>query len=606
MKLDHRLPFSASVILFAVAIATPLSGARIPDRSPGDVDTAPQTCEGAIRGIVRAASQPLRDVQVFVWPSTSHRDSATRVTTDLAGAYVHGDLRPGLYNVVLAGVDTTVVSGLGTIQTVRVARNDTSSVDFLGTWRRDAAIVGTIEIESRFLSHVLVTAVRHPDPQLPVPDGPYTTVTDPDGRYLLSEVPPGVYDLKAWDDVTPRRFRDTTLLVAVGVGNTENVPFSLRLERDNWTAQGDLYWILGIAIPIIMVSIAIGTILINSATRLSNVKRANYKLESWLAKSQSVERKQKIIDTVSERSLMAGLARLRARLWLVLHVPFVRHKYLDNEEISKRRAYTKFLDRQRCDLERQQDDDQRDVGSLFSGIWDGIKVMCNRGGGHALALGVVTSVTALVIVNNLRADPSIQPPEYEAAIMEMWLALAVVAGMVYYAGCFAGRLSSADPHTRIGAFAWGSAIPVFIGLNAIELSGFDLPDNDRLYDSQTIDMMFVCVAMILIVREVLYRRHVAPSSRAGADRHQEYQIVRTTLWFAADGGRLERNLRILLSLCYLLVVAHLLAPAVADMIIFGTMFVDLITITSVVFAALWVPLIALIADGRGRAEGSVG
>ncbi len=540
----------------------------------------------------------MHDVQVLVWPTTSTPDSARRVNTDTAGAYVYGNLRPGVYNVALSGFDTTVVLGLGTVQTVRVARNDTSSADFLGAWRRDAAILGTVGIESRPLSHVLVTAVRHPHPGLPVPDGPYTTVTGPNGSYFLSAIPPGVYDLNVSDAAKPRRFRDTTLLVEVGVGNTENVPFSLRLERANWTAQGNWYWILGIAIPIVLVSIAVGTILINSATRLSNIKRANNKLEVWLTVSETVQRKQQFIDTTSERGIVARLARLRARLWLVLRVPFVRRKYLDDEEVSRRRAYTRFLGRQRGDLEKQQHKDHRDVGSLFSGIWDGIKVLRNRGGGQALALGVATSAAALVTVKMAAAVPSIQPPEYEPAIMIMWLPLAVVAGIVYYVGCFVGRLSSADPHTRIGAFAWGSAIPVFLGLNAVELGGFEFPDNDRLYDSQTIDMMFVCVAMMLIVREVLYKRHVATSGSADVDRHQEYQIVRETLWFAADGGWLERILRILLSLCYLLVVAHLLAPAIWDMITFGTMFVDLITISSVVFAALWVPIVALFADGR--------
>ena len=602
MNFAHRLRSSASFIsLTAAIVVTPVSGARarpMLDRSPHDVNTASQACDGAIKGAVRVLSHPMYDVQVLVWPTTSTPDSARRVNTDTAGSYVHGDLRPGLYNVALSGFDTTVVSGLGTVQTVRVVRNDTSSAHFLGAWRRDAAIAGTVGIESRPLSHVLVTAVRHPDARLPVPGGPYATVTDPNGSYFLSAIPPGVYDLNASDAAKPRRFRDTTQLVAVGVGNIENAPFALRFERQSWTARGSLYWVLGIAIPIILVSIAIGTILINSATRLSNVNRANEKLAAWLAISETVRKKKQIIDAVSERGFGASVARLRARLWLVLRVPLARRKYLDDEEVSKRKKYTSFLDCQRRDLEKQQDEDHRDVGSLFSGIWDGIKVVRNSGGGQALALGVVTSAAALMAVDTLGADPSIQPPEYGPVIADMWLPLAFVAGFIYYVGCVAGRLSSADPHTRIGAFAWGSAIPVFLGLNAVELGGFELPDNDRLYDSQTIDMMFLCVAMMLIVREVLYKRHDATSSGADVDRHQEYKIVRETLWFAADGGGLEQVLRIVLSLCYLLVVAHLLAPAIADMIIFGTMFVDLITISSVVLAALWVPVVALFADGR--------
>ena len=183
-------------------------------------------------------------------------------------------------------------------------------------------MVGTVTGDSAPLSHVLIVAVRDRDPTVPVSGGPYATVTDSDGRYFLPDIPPGTYDVTASDGDNPPRFGNVTRLVEVRPGNTETVPFQFRFERDNWTAQGPLYWILGVALPLLMVGLAVGTVLINSGTRLSNVRRANEKLKAWLAFSADVKERQTIIDTPSGRGFQPTLARLRARLWLVSRVPF--------------------------------------------------------------------------------------------------------------------------------------------------------------------------------------------------------------------------------------------------------------------------------------------
>lgn len=599
MKFQPPFRLSTSIMLLAATMATPLGGARAQPNPHWDtrgVNTGSQSCEGAIRVVVAVSDHRLPDANILIWPSTSERDSALIASTGRDGTYVHEALRPGLYWVALSGFDTTAVSGIDTVQAVRVAGSDTTSVDFLGAWRRDAAMVGTVTGDSAPLSHVLVVAVRDPDPMVPVPGGPYATVTDSDGRYFLPDIPPGTYNVTASDGDNPPRFGDATRSVEVRPASTETVPFQLPVEPDNWTAQGPLYWILGIALPLLMVGLAVGTVLINSGTRLSNVRRANEKLTAWLSRSDAVKESQKIIEKPPGRGFQPKLVRLRERLWLVIRVPFCRKKYLNDAEIRTRDRHNKFLIGQRRTLERQQGDEHRDVGSLLSGIWDGIKIIRNKGGAGALALGVATSAAAFVIVLCLLGD---------SPVVEVYPAIIATLGvviLVYVIGGFAvERCSRADRHTGIGAFAWGSAIPIYLGLNAIELSGFELPDHARLYDSQTIDAMFICVAMMLIVREVLYNRHVDTLRSEGAIR-KEYDIVREWLWFAADGARAEHILRTALCFCYLLVVGHLLAPAILNMRIEGPASTDLVAVTSVVAVALLVPGVALFADGKEDGE----
>jgi hypothetical protein len=57
-------------------------------------------------------------------------------------------------------------------------------------------------------------------------DQPYYAVTDEDGNFSLSDVPPGTYTLNCWQE----KLNEQTIQVAVIKGNTTSVTFSYRDE----------------------------------------------------------------------------------------------------------------------------------------------------------------------------------------------------------------------------------------------------------------------------------------------------------------------------------------------------------------------------------------
>lgn len=125
----------------------------------------------------------------------------------------------------------------------------------------------------------------------------------------------------------------------------------MALEPQNWLAEGDPYWILGIALSMLMVGMAAGTIVINSAAHLSNVRRASARLQSWLTLSDRATENQALARDVSARGVGAALGRSYARLWLIFRVNLTRRRYLDDVETIRRRNRKTFIDRQLPALE---------------------------------------------------------------------------------------------------------------------------------------------------------------------------------------------------------------------------------------------------------------
>ncbi|MXW55943.1 MAG: hypothetical protein F4Z59_04435, partial [Gemmatimonadales bacterium] len=142
--------------------------------------------------------------------------------------------------------------------------------------------------------------------------------------------------------------------------------------------------------------------------------------------------------------------------------------------------------------------------------------------------------------------------EYDTATVA--LAMLLLVAIVYVVGGILLRWCRADRSTGIGAFAWGSSIPLYLALNAMDLRALGMPGNERLYDARTIGLAAICMVMMLVVRDVLYNRYRTMATATQETRAKEHRVVGETLWFAADGGRLEAWLRIRLAVCYVLVV----------------------------------------------------
>ncbi|MDE2877338.1 hypothetical protein [Candidatus Palauibacter soopunensis] len=366
----------------------------------------------------------------------------------------------------------------------------------------------------------------------------------------------------------------------------------------NLLAEGDLYGILGIALPVLMVGMAAGTIVINSATHLSNVRRASAKLQSWLTLSDRATENRAVARDVSARGVGAALNRSYGRLWLIFRVNLTRRRYLDDVETMRRRNRKAFIDEHLPALESQGTGKHRDVGSLFPGLWDGIGAIRDRGCRQALVVGAATPVLAFAIAKAQAPWVAARLAEYGTATVV--LAMLLLVAVVYALGGILLRWCRTDRRTATGAFAWASLIPLYLGLTAIESSALGMPGNDRLYDWQTVNMVTICAVTMLVVRKVLYHRYCAIATAVDENRAKEYRIVGETIWFASDGGPLEARLRILISACYVFVVVHLLVPPIHDIVICGTTCGDLVTVTTVAAVTLMVPLVAAFMDGRAQ------
>lgn len=370
----------------------------------------------------------------------------------------------------------------------------------------------------------------------------------------------------------------------------------MALEPQYWLAEGSPYRLLGIVLPLLMVGMAAGTIFVNSATHLSNVRRTSARLESWLRLSDKATEERAVVRAVSARGVGAALNRLFARLWLLFRVKLTRRKYLDDVEAIRRRDRKAFIDGQLAAVEGQGGGRRRDIGSLFSGLRDGVREIGDKGRRQALAVGAATSVLAFATAKAQAPSVAAGLADYGTAVVA--LAMLLLIATVYVLGAIPLRWCRADRRTGIGAFAWGSSIPLFLGLTALDPGALGMPDNDGLYSLRTIGLAAICMVAMFAVREVLYHRYRAIATTADEDRAKEYRVVGETLWFASDGGRLEVWLRIRIGVCYMLVVVHLLAPAIHDIVLCGTACGDLVTVTAVAAVTLMVPLVAAFMDGR--------
>ncbi|WP_420464418.1 hypothetical protein [Candidatus Palauibacter sp.] len=140
------------------------------------------------------------------------------------------------------------------------------------------------------------------------------------------------------------------------------------------------------------------------------------------------------------------------------------------------------------------------------------------------------------------------------------------------------------------------------------MSGFEAAATiGGLYDSQTIDVLFVCVVTMLGLREMrsVRSREKCGCGRAAECRHFEEVrgVLERIVPKAKDPGRREARWRRLLAVSYVALAVHAVWPSVAIVRTGAELEGVLVAITSTVICGLLVPLLALCrpeSGDRGR------
>lgn len=133
---------------------------------------------------------------------------------------------------------------------------------------------------------------------------------------------------------------------------------------------------------------------------------------------------------------------------------------------------------------------------------------------------------------------------------------------------------------------------VFVGINTVELSArFRVSEIHNLYDSQTVPMAFIGVAMLLTICRIMDRR-----KRLQGEEEHERNVVTSYIWFAASGGRQEAGFRILLAVLYVLLVIHLVFPAGMELLRADQWLEGLLPVTVVTVVSLLIPVFILLGQ----------
>ena len=129
----------------------------------------------------------LPDVTVTV--SGGPKDEEHTATTDTAGMYEVDELYAGDYSVAISGFDTDVYGFDGTSENVKVALEETATVEFDGIMLRTAGIGGAVTVKGVALPGVTVTVSGGPK------DEEHTATTNIAGMYEVDELHAGDYSV---------------------------------------------------------------------------------------------------------------------------------------------------------------------------------------------------------------------------------------------------------------------------------------------------------------------------------------------------------------------------------------------------------------------------
>ena len=157
---------------------------------------------------------------VTVTVSGGPKDEEHTATTDTAGMYEVDELYAGDYSVAISGFDTDVYGFDGTSENVKVALEETATVEFDGIMLRTAGIEGAVTVKGVALPGVTVTVSGGPK------DEEHTATTNTAGMYEVDELHAGDYSVAiSGFDTDEYGFDVTSKNVTVALEKTATVEF---------------------------------------------------------------------------------------------------------------------------------------------------------------------------------------------------------------------------------------------------------------------------------------------------------------------------------------------------------------------------------------------
>ncbi len=156
----------------------------------GDAGTSPPPAlEGVVEGTVRIEGAPRAEIDVRLTPSPSGSASLRR--TDAAGAFRFEGLEAGPYSVRVEALVPAVFAPSGVTASL-TREHARATIDFAGTWQRDAGLSVRVEAGGTPVSGAMVTAAG---PREGYGEVTLAQLTDLTGTTAFTGLVPGSYEL---------------------------------------------------------------------------------------------------------------------------------------------------------------------------------------------------------------------------------------------------------------------------------------------------------------------------------------------------------------------------------------------------------------------------
>ena len=174
----------------------------------------------AVTGTVTIEEEPLEGVTVSLEGVGEMRSA----TTHDAGEFAFTELFAGRYKVTISDFDTDEHVFISVSVMVDVALDETTSIDFAGTYLRTSAITGQVTVDNHPLAGVTVTVEGKGEA--------YSATTNSAGQFTFSELRAGDYTVAITNpDEDEFGFEVTSRTVSVGHDEMAQVPFEGILLR---------------------------------------------------------------------------------------------------------------------------------------------------------------------------------------------------------------------------------------------------------------------------------------------------------------------------------------------------------------------------------------
>ena len=369
-----------------------------------------------------------------------------------------------------------------------------------------------------------------------------------------------------------------------------------RTCTDKW-----IFWVGGILGPLLILLPVIKVVMAEAATVIEELERDIRRCEQLRTRR---ERERTQLSKVRKR-LRGHLADIQSArsgdLWNIFaewkfrldtkRVDYVttriahvdkRFKEVDDQLASLTMEYEQLsaLASQWTHYKRQATER---LAALVRDIWTHVSEMLREKGALlALGIGLLTCIVAFYWALDIETTGEAEPQRI----------LSVVSMTFLFGAAVAVR--------RLESFAVGAALLCLIGLDTIELSPMHDPSAGdsglgQLYDSQTVTLMFACVALLLSV-EASINSAVRRRNTMGPLVTTKHK--RTITEYQQAGLKREKDWIVVLAVWYLVLVYHTVCKALWT-IVAGTGQPGMVAVTMVTMVTLLVPVVVLLRSTTG-------